>query len=846
MQAVQSAESVPPSMLVSATYDSKLNLAVLKFYDPKSKRLFLWKDNTGHKPYCYAKLSPDELGFLHDRDDVLDIRTVQLHDLARDESVDMSKITVADPLAIGGTASDKSIRNLIETWESDIKYYENYLYDKKLVVGRYYRVENGNITPHNMEISDEVKLALKSLLWDKVDSRSMVDAEGFKEFISEWADLLNQPIPRIRRLAVDIEVEAEKDRIPDPKIAEKKITAVGFKGSDDFDKIFVLRTDGTPEGTNDLADTVRVVFYDDEKEMIRDAFEVIDSFPFVITYNGDDFDLPYLYHRAKRLGIGDEQNPVRMMRNSATLKDGVHLDLYRTLSNRSFQIYAFSQAYTDFSLNSVSKALLGKEKIDYGLDFDQLTLYQTANYCYNDSLLTYQLTSFNGDLLMNLLVIIARIGRMPVDDIARLGVSQWIRSLLYYEHRTRGCLIPNRAELEQRSKDVMSDAVIKTKKYKGGLVVSPKEGIHFNVVVMDFASLYPSIIKVRNLSYETVRCPHEECKKNTIPQTNHWTCSKRDGLTSMIIGSLRDLRVNYYKNLSRKKTLTDEQRQQYTVVSQALKVILNASYGVMGAEIFPLYFLPAAEATTAIGRHTIQQTINKCEAAGINVLYGDTDSLFIKKPTPEQIQVVIDQAKRDHGVDLEIDKEYRYCVLSNRKKNYFGVTKSGKVDVKGLTGKKSHTPPFIKRLFGEILEVLARIQTEGDFEEAKKEISGKIADYGRRVEAREIPLKDLTFTVMLSKALSEYVKATPQHIKAARQLEDTRTIKRGDRISYVKVIGRIGVKPIEKARMDEIDSKKYMEFMESTLEQITSSMSLDFDKILKKPKQSGLDEFFWN
>ncbi len=59
--------------------------------------------------------------------------------------------------------------------------------------------------------------------------------------------------------------------------------------------------------------------------------------------------------------------------------------------------------------------------------------------------------------------------------------------------------------------------------------------------------------------------------------------------------------VNYYKSLSKKETLTEEQRRQYTVVSQALKVILNASYGVMGAEIFPLYFLPVAEATTAIG-----------------------------------------------------------------------------------------------------------------------------------------------------------------------------------------------------------------------------------------------------
>jgi DNA polymerase I len=314
----------------------------------------------------------------------------------------------------------------------------------------------------------------------------------------------------------------------------------------------------------------------------------------------------------------------------------------------------------------------------------------------------------------------------------------------------------------------------------------------------------------------------------------------------MIIGSLRDLRVNYYKSLSKKETLTDEQRYQFTVVSQALKVILNASYGVMGAEIFPLYFLPAAEATTAIGRHTILETIKKCESIGIEVLYGDTDSLFLKKPTTEQIQEVIKQAKIDHGVDLEIDKTYRYCVLSNRKKNYLGVTKDGKVDVKGLTGKKSHTPGFIKKLFFELIEVLSKVQTMDDFVFAKKEISEKIAICGKKVEAKEIPLEDLAFNVMLSKAPSEYVKTIPQHIRAAKQLESIREIKRGDRIAYIKTLNKPGVKPVELAKKEEMDSKKYMEFLESTLEQITSSMDLDFDTILGKPKQTGLDEFFWS
>jgi len=576
--------------------------------------------------------------------------------------------------------------------------------------------------------------------------------------------------------------------------------------------------------------------------MIEDTFELIEEYPVLITYNGDGFDLPYLYNRAKRLGI--TKTPLYMMRDSATLNNGVHLDLYRTFSNRAFQIYAFGQSYTDFKLDSVAKGVINESKLDLG-EFDKLTLYQLAQYCQNDARITYKLTSFNDDLLMNLLIVITRIGKMPIDDISRMGISQWIRSLLYFEHRKNNQLIPRRDEIEKKSSGVISDAVIKDKKYRGGLVVEPVEGIHFNVTVMDFASLYPSIIKVRNLSYETVRCPHEECKKNTVPKTNHWVCTKRNGLTSLIIGSLRDLRVNYYKVLS-KKAKTEEEKKLYTVVSQAIKVILNASYGVMGAEIFPLYFLPAAEATTAIGRHTILDTIDKCKDTGIEVLYGDTDSLFVKNPTKEQTDAVIYRAKKDHGVDLEVEKNYRYVVLSDRKKNYLGVTNEGKVDVKGLTGKKSHTPPFIKTLFYELLDVLSDVKTVDDFSIAKKSISEKIAGYAKKVQEKKIPLSELAFNVMISKSPSEYVKTIPQHIRAARQLETIREIKKGDIISYVKILNKPGVKPVEMARADEIDSSKYMEFMESTLDQITSSMDLDFDTILGKPKQTGLDQYFWN
>ena len=838
--------TMPTALLVSAAYDSQKKSAVLKFYEPKSQKILLWTDNTGHKPYCYSKLDPEDLKFLSDRKDVLRLEKTEKQDLIKDKTIQVTKIVVADPLAIGGTQTDKSIRNIIETWESDIKYYENYLYDSSIIVGRYYKIVNGKIEPFSYEIPDEVQLALKGLLWDKVTNIGIIDSKEFQNHISDWANLLNQPIPKIRRVSFDIEVEAEPGRIPDTKVADKRITAAAFAGSDGLKQVFVLKKKDKQVGTNEIPTDVKVVFCEEEKDMIKDVFKVLTDYPFVITFNGDEFDMPYIYNRAERLGIESKDIPLIMMRDSATLKHGVHIDLYRTFSNRSFQIYAFSHKYTDFSLNSITEGLLNESKLDYGGELDDLALYELANYCYNDARLTHMLTSFNNDLLMDLFVVITRIARMPIDDISRLGVSQWIRSLFYFEHRKHNFLIPRRDELDQKSTAVSTEAIIKDKKYRGGLVVEPQEGIHFNVSVMDFASLYPSIIKVRNLSYETVRCPHQECRKNTIPGTTHWVCTRKNGLTALLIGSLRDLRVNYYKSLSKNAALTEDQRQLYTVVSQALKVILNASYGVMGAEIFPLYCLPVAEATTAVGRYTILETIQKCKSVGIEVLYGDTDSLFLKDPTKEQVQTVIDWAKKEFGVDLDLDKEYRYVVLSTRKKNYLGVLNDGKVDVKGLTGKKSHTPPFIKTLFYEILEILSKVHTVEEFAQSKEKISSMISQYAKKLKAKEIPLSELTFNVMISKAPSEYVKTVPQHIRAAKLLEQIREIKKGDIISYVKIINKPGVKPVEMARPDEIDSAKYMEFMENTFDQILSSMDLDFNTLIGAPKQTGLDQFFWN
>jgi DNA polymerase I len=434
---------------------------------------------------------------------------------------------------------------------------------------------------------------------------------------------------------------------------------------------------------------------------------------------------------------------------------------------------------------------------------------------------------------MKLITILMRVSKMAMEDLTRQGVSRWIQNMMYFEHRRRNYLIPRSDDLIKLKGETVSEAVIKGKKFKGAIVVEPKPGIYFGTAVLDFASLYPSIIKVYNISYETVLCSHKECMDNKVPDLPHWICKKNKGLSSLIIGSLRDVRVKWYKPKAMDKSLPKNLRNLYDVIQLTLKVVLNASYGVMGARIFNLYCPPVAEAVTAIGRYAITKTIRKAESLGIDVIYGDTDSVFLKKPTEGQIRELMRWSDEELNMELEIDKVYRYAVFSNLKKNYFGVYPDGSVDIKGLTGKKRHMPKFLKKAFIEMIKTFGQVYSPEDFDKAKKKIREIVRNSYLNLKNRRYPLDEIAFNVMISKPLREYTKTTPQHVKAARLLSESgREIKTGDIISFVKVTNKLGVKPIELADVAEIDVDKYMEYLKSTFQQVLNAIGGDFDEIM--------------
>ncbi|RLG42448.1 MAG: DNA-directed DNA polymerase I [Thermoproteota archaeon] len=824
--------------LLSVYYEGSERKAVAKLYDPESGEIFHVPDWTGHRPYLLTDARPEEIEELAGRlaARIAGYAPSEKWDVVRLRKAKLTRVETKDPLAVGGDRGG-GLRELLgraghQVWEARIKYYESYIYDVGLIPGLPYRVsEDGRLEPL---IPEDVELPrLAHTLSD----------EASRRLVEDIARILEVRAPKMRSVALDIEVAAAENQIPSVKEVRHPVIAAALAG-DDENEVHLLRR-GAPEVPGEI-DGARVVVHESEAELIRTVLDKISRYPVVFTFNGDGFDMPYLAKRAQELGVNPR--PIRLERDRALLDTGVHIDLYQLYSNRSVQVYIFGGKYLGTTLDEIAQAIVGVGKLEVGRDFTSIETARLASYCYRDAKITHMLGNVLNGRLIDLLMLFARLSKLPLEDVSRLGISQWIKNMIYFEYRRRGWLIPNKEEIILvRGAETYSRALIKGKKYMGAIVLEPVPGVHFDVHVMDFASLYPSIIARWRVSFETVNCPHAECRSNRpVEGLPHWICTHDEvGLIPKLIGVLRDLRVGWYKRLAKDKSLPEEQRRWYDVVQSGLKVLLNASYGVFGYENFPLYSPPAAEMITALARKAMTTALRIARELGLNVVYGDTDSLFIKGASEGDLRALERRVEEELGIDIELEKHYRYVILSRLKKNYLGVRDDGTVDIKGLLGKKRNVPDLIRRAFAEVIDILRSVHDPADFEGARREIKEKIREYVNRLKNREFSLEEVSFRMVLTKPLKSYVKTTPQHVKAAKMLE-ARGIRvyPGTVIEFVKTTGRQGVKPVSLAKKEEVDIQKYMEIMKTTFEQILDVLGIDFDEVAGGVSEEGLAAYF--
>jgi len=431
---------------------------------------------------------------------------------------------------------------------------------------------------------------------------------------------------------------------------------------------------------------------------------------------------------------------------------------------------------------------------------------------------------------------LSRIANLPVPfTYATRGVSAWLKSIIHDYLRRHNILIPTSLELRRG---------LETHEVPGALTLTPKSGVYFNTVVTDFESLYPSCIDSYNLSYETVDCNHEECKSNTVAEAGHYICTRRRGFLAALIGALKDLRIRWFKPLTKDPTLSEIERRQAETTARLLKLLTVSSYGV-SVRIHGLACPPLAESITGYGRWALQTAWNMAEQNGLHPVYGDTDSLFLENASMDKVEALTRLVKQQLRLDLAVERRYSVCVLSAAKKAYFGILPDGTPDLKGLTAIKSNAPGFIQNVFKNCVKELSTVPNSEEYEQAKAKITTIVENSIKDLRDRRFQLADMIFSVKLYHDPREKLasKVLPQPYQCAKQLIDQgKQVKERDTVSFIKVKPfthrgkEFTVKPADQVNSPlEINVEDYVRNLTTALNQTFQPMGITF-KTQSEPK----------
>ncbi len=384
---------------------------------------------------------------------------------------------------------------------------------------------------------------------------------------------------------------------------------------------------------------------------------------------------------------------------------------------------------------------------------------------------------------------------LPLDHVGTAAVGFRVEWFLIKHAQKIGELVPKRIEQPYRP-------------YVGAIVLSPKAGLHENIAVLDFKSMYPNIMIAYNLSPDTYISPRETAPPSGVyeaPEVKHKFRKEPAGFYKEVLSHLIKVR----DEIRAKMKKLHPESVEYRVLDarqKAVKVITNASYGYAGWVGARWYIKPVAEAATAWGRYTIRNAINMAENAGLEVVYGDTDSIFLKYER-EKIEKLSREIGARLGLEIKPDKVYVRIFFTEAKKRYAGLLPDGRLDIVGLEVIRGDWANIAKKVQEKVLEIILKEQSP---QKAAKYVQQTIYE----LKQKRIPYRDLIIWKTLTKHPEEYaVRAS--HVEAAKMLmEKGWKLAVGDKVGFVVVVGtgRLyeRVKPYMFASYDEIDVEYYV------------------------------------
>jgi DNA polymerase-2 len=371
---------------------------------------------------------------------------------------------------------------------------------------------------------------------------------------------------------------------------------------------------------------------------------------------------------------------------------------------------------------------------------------------------------------------------------------------------------------------------------RGGLVFQPLLGLYSNVAILDFISMYPSIMVEYNISPETVGADDDSAWE--IPELGIKVGS-HPGLVPETLRPLRDKRVTL-KRLLKTLDKDDPRRHRYKLLAKALKWLTVVAYGRLGYANSTFGRINAHEVVGHIGRQVLLQAKAIAEDQGFTVLHLYVDSLFLCRPdaiTEVDFRPLLDAIEHETKLPIEVEDVYHWMAFLGSRQNpsqsvanrFFGLAQSGEYKIRGLALRREDTPAFVANTQLQILAILANETDPAKLPSLLPEVMGTVRENLSALKRRDVPLAELVVTQTLSRELVEYSVLSSAAIAAQQLKARDKTLKMGQRVRFIYTATGPGVFAWDlPASLDPraIDVPRYRELLLRAVHEILQALGV--------------------
>jgi DNA polymerase elongation subunit (family B) len=453
------------------------------------------------------------------------------------------------------------------------------------------------------------------------------------------------------------------------------------------------------------------------------------------------------------------------------------------------------------------------------------------------------------------LIELCRFSFLLLDLAAKYGMNRLIDSRNCYELIQRGFVIPNNKSGHHEEIRTIEELVSSD---RGGMIISPQTGLHENVVVLDYDNQYANLIVSHNLSYETVCSNVEQGNKS----------NNKKGLLSTVVEKFLNRRLHFVGLL--KELLQDS--KEYLWCQQridSLKNILVCLYGTTGSLWNRYGNVLVFEEINRLSREILIETKDIVQKLGYDLIYTDTDSVFIKNSnriaTTDQYERIVSILRKETGLPISIEHDFKFLVLlpleASEKiealKQYYGVTHDGQLVVRGVEIRRHDTPNLVKEFQTELLSTLFDCKSKEEiinkgYENALLLVTKAIDRI--MIGGVDVTKNDLVISKLLGQNIEKYRSLFP-HVSAAIQLSvENRHPSKGDTIKYIYTDSQhknplCRVVPVENAHHNNTeeafiyDKEKYREMILDAAETVLGYFG--FDRTLYGNKKNTATRKWW-